>query len=174
MEKPIPVGLCQCGCGQATNPARQTARRKGLVKGKPQRFVCGHSGGHRWIPAIYRLFAKMELDGECWNWTGATENKGYGQIFFHGKLELVHRVSWTLHIGPIPEGWLVLHSCDAPPCFRPTHLFLGDYQDNSDDCVSKGRHQHGETHSFAKLNRRSVVEIRSLLEAGVRQREIAE
>jgi hypothetical protein len=35
-------GLCECGCGQKTQPARQTDSRLGNVKGEPQRFVRGH------------------------------------------------------------------------------------------------------------------------------------
>lgn len=40
-------GLCECGCGQKTSLATQTNRRRGYVKGKPMRFVVGHSGGQR-------------------------------------------------------------------------------------------------------------------------------
>ncbi len=36
------LGLCQCGCGQRTNPAPCNNRSKGWVKGEPLRFVAGH------------------------------------------------------------------------------------------------------------------------------------
>lgn len=39
----IPAGLCQCGCGEATQPARQTDRSRGIVKGEPRRFLPGHN-----------------------------------------------------------------------------------------------------------------------------------
>lgn len=38
-----PLGLCQCGCGERTNPATQTDHRRGNIKGRPQKFVSGHS-----------------------------------------------------------------------------------------------------------------------------------
>ena len=37
-----PPQLCGCGCGQYTKPAQSTNRKKGTVKGKPQRFLAGH------------------------------------------------------------------------------------------------------------------------------------
>lgn len=35
-------GLCQCGCGEKAPIAKQTDRRKGYKKGKPERFINGH------------------------------------------------------------------------------------------------------------------------------------
>jgi hypothetical protein len=36
-------GLCECGCGQKTNPAEKTDRCNEYVKGKPVRFLQGHT-----------------------------------------------------------------------------------------------------------------------------------
>jgi hypothetical protein len=41
--EPIPAGLCQCGCGGATNLASDTSRTRGWVKGQPLRFIDGHN-----------------------------------------------------------------------------------------------------------------------------------
>jgi hypothetical protein len=38
----IPYGYCHCGCGQKTEMARQTHRKKGWIKGEPYRFVPRH------------------------------------------------------------------------------------------------------------------------------------
>ena len=38
----IPVGLCQCGCGQKTAISNKTSKRRGCVKGEPVRFLTGH------------------------------------------------------------------------------------------------------------------------------------
>jgi len=38
----IPLGLCQCGCGQKTNISTKTIPRLGHIKGHPVRFLPGH------------------------------------------------------------------------------------------------------------------------------------
>jgi uncharacterized protein len=39
---PVPAGECHCGCGQRTNLARQSDKRRGDVAGSPYRFVGRH------------------------------------------------------------------------------------------------------------------------------------
>jgi hypothetical protein len=36
-------GLCECGCGEVTRIAAQTAKSKGWTKGEPLRFCLGHN-----------------------------------------------------------------------------------------------------------------------------------
>lgn len=36
-------GLCECGCGQPAPIAKLTNRRRGYVKGQPQKYICGHT-----------------------------------------------------------------------------------------------------------------------------------
>lgn len=43
----IPEGTCECGCGQIPPPATRTMKDRGWVKGKPVRFVPGHSPSHQ-------------------------------------------------------------------------------------------------------------------------------
>lgn len=75
----------------------------------------------------------------CWKWRGAKLKHGYGR--YSGGL-LAHRITYELLVGPIPEGLLVLHSCDNPECTNPKHLFLGTHSDNAKDMVLKGRNWH--------------------------------
>ena len=98
----------------------------------------------------------------CWEWTGYTNKGGYGRTNESGtrRLVYVHRASYSIFIGPITNGSLVLHKCDNPPCFNPEHLFLGSYADNRADMVNKNRDSHGETHPSAKLTDREVRDIR--------------
>lgn len=39
----IPVGFCQCGCGQKTKICNSTDRKRGRIKGVPFRYLQGHA-----------------------------------------------------------------------------------------------------------------------------------
>lgn len=116
-------------------------------------------------PIEERFWAKVNKTDTCWLWTGAVRRFGYGVINSGRKSEAAHRVSWTLHYGPIPDGMCVLHQCDVPACVNPDHLFLGTYADNNRDMKEKGRArgggQQGEKCNKAKLTAQQVIEIRN-------------
>lgn len=93
-------------------------------------------------PMDERFWAKVDKSGECWLWTGAKNNKGYGQIGLPGRgtgSMLAHRYSFLLHYGPIHVSLFICHKCDTPLCVRPDHLFAGTSRDNVRDMVTKGR-----------------------------------
>lgn len=110
---------------------------------------------------------------ECWEWTGGRHRSGYGYVCFDRRVLYAHRVSYTVHHGPIPAEHFVCHRCDNPPCVNPAHLFIGTPADNFADMKSKGRHARGATNGHARLSEESVRKIRLQVQAGVPQPTIA-
>ncbi len=104
--------------------------------------------------------------GNCWLWTGSTNQCGYG--FFgiggSGNKTVAHKVHWV-----------IIAKCDMPSCVRLEHLFVGTHADNIQDMMAKGRNAQprGEQHYKTKLNIDQVKEIRRLWSEGVPQTELA-
>jgi hypothetical protein len=70
------------------------------------------------------LMAKIRVEPSgCWIWTGNKIAGGYGTMRVGGKRrEYVHRVSYRLHKGPIPDGYHLDHLCRQRLCVNPEHL----------------------------------------------------
>ena len=97
-------------------------------------------------------------NGECLEWSGATNDKGYGLTKVNGKITYTHRLALVL------EGFnvlnkFVIHSCDNPLCANAKHLSLGDQWDNMADCVSKQRQS-------SKISEKQCLEIKQHLNEG--------
>lgn len=110
-----------------------------------------------------RFWSKVDKSSECWEWQAEKNQHGYGGFYFLGKKQKAHRVSWQLTYGDIPDGQLVLHTCDNPSCVNPLHLWLGTQDDNMKDCAAKGRTahtaHHGQDNPMAKLSNDMAAQI---------------
>lgn len=99
--------------------------------------------------ATNRFWSRVKkMDNGCWEWQGARlpakserypSSLPYGLTSLYKKQIRAHRFAWEITNGPIPEGSLVLHHCDNPPCVNPEHLYVGDYFDNMRDRRVRGR-----------------------------------
>lgn len=108
-------GYCGCGCGQKTRLARWNDRHKGWIRGEPLRYIAGH----RTTPP--RTDYRVDPDTGCWLWLGCKSPLGYGYVKRSGH-RAAHRLYYTEHVGPIPDGLVLDHLCRNPSCVNPDHL----------------------------------------------------
>lgn len=126
----------------------RTVRARGLcnMHYERQRLGCPP----KVTPPETRFWAKVDRLGpdDCWEWTGHRDPKGYGKFMVtkSSGTTTAHRYSYEMAHGPIPDGLMVRHSCDNPPCVNPAHLAVGTAQNNADDIADHGRRRTGEDH----------------------------
>ena len=83
---------------------------------------------------------KEETDS-CIEWPYGRAGSGpvlYGVLYVggghFGRQDYTHRTAWRMaNDVDVPEGLMVMHSCDNPPCVNPNHLWLGDNRENQLD-----------------------------------------
>lgn len=121
----------------------------------------------------FAAYVTIRDTNECIEWEGSRQTAGYGTFTNSGTFYLAHRVTYEIHVGPIPDGHLIRHSCDNPPCVNPRHLAPGLDLDNTQDKVERGRHPVGEKCSYAKLTAEAVLDIRKRVSDGVPRRDLA-
>ena len=92
------------------------------------------------VERIERSLPRM-TDGECWEPDKTPANTGYHRFTdSDNRSRAAHRLAWEMHNAePIPDGMVVMHTCDNPRCINPEHLVLGTLSDNTRDAVAKGR-----------------------------------
>jgi hypothetical protein len=154
-------------------------RRNGLCDTHDQRLKrTGTTDERRRPTAAERYWAKVDKRGpnECWLWTGALNEHGYG-VFnpdgrHSGPTVKAHRFVLGL-TDPRLSKLLIRHSCDNPPCVNPAHLSTGSHADNAADMVSRQRQARGSRAGMAKLTEKQVAEILLRASAGELQRIIA-
>jgi DNA-binding XRE family transcriptional regulator len=73
-------------------------------------------------------------------------HRGRPYIKRNGKSLLLYRWLWEQAHGSIPEGMVLMHSCDNPRCINLEHLSLGTQADNVGDMIHKERKVNPYTH----------------------------
>lgn len=116
--------------------------------GKPRRVTTCSARSCDQDKVCYGLCPKHALESVGWDldpetgchiWRGLRTERGYGVLGSDLK-HRVHRVAWEAVNGrPVPEGLVVRHRCDNPPCCNPDHLEVGTHADNARDAIVRGR-----------------------------------
>jgi hypothetical protein len=94
---------------------------------------------------LERLYRRSTItDDGCWTWNGAVTSRGYGSIGLNGGTVSTHRLSYQLHVGPVPTDLTIDHGCHNADktckggvtclhrrCWRPEHLHLATIRENN-------------------------------------------
>lgn len=96
------MNQCACGCGQNAQAS----------------FIKGHN---RRREVAERFWEKVEI-ADCWEWTGAAHEAGYGRFNDGAKIVPSHRWAWENLVGKIAPGLHIDHLCRNPKCVNPDHL----------------------------------------------------
>lgn len=79
---------------------------------------------------IDRILDKIDIENECWVWTGCKLKQGYGRTTYKGRNVMTHRILFRLLAGDIPKKMTLDHLCNNPPCINPDHLEIVTLREN--------------------------------------------
>jgi hypothetical protein len=112
----------------------------------------------------------MQVTTPCIEWKKHCFWHGYGAEWDPKtkKVKYAHRLAWQRVNGPIPNGMMVLHHCDNPPCINVEHLYLGTQKDNMRDRKVRGRDPNvkGLKNPNCRFTDEQICDMRERHEAG--------
>lgn len=111
-------------------------------------------------------YSMPEPNSGCWLWLASLNYAGYGTLHsVENKTARAHIHSYEEFVGPVPDGFCVLHRCDTRCCINPDHLFVGTQRENIKDRDRKGRGADvkGELNGWASLTNHNVSVIAEML-----------
>lgn len=89
------------------------------------------------------FWSRVDTTGDCWEWQGARDRKGYGWV--NCKVDgawrtfYTHRLAWLLLVGEIAPGLTLDHQCGNHACANPDHMHPETRSRNSALASPNGR-----------------------------------
>lgn len=143
-------------------------------------ILCSNSDPSiRSTPIEQRFWRYVEKTPGCWKWLGSSDSFGYGRISRGRGMspEKAYRLSYMLHVGNIPVGMVVRHSCDNPNCVNPVHLQIGTQKLNAQDMAKRGRQNPRSKENLRRVKRAFSLdefeEVKRLIDSGKTRQEVA-
>jgi hypothetical protein len=180
VPEPKKLGVCAvegCGGGLAGGGYCRKHYHRYRRHGDPLAGGIEHGDAQRFMAAL----SDTGTD-DCIPWPFGKTKDGYGRINWQGTPQGAHVVSLTLSKGEKPSpAHESCHSCGNGHlgCVNPKHLYWGTRKENVADMIAHdtakffGGVKSGETASAAKFSDATIEEVRSRLNAGERQVDIA-
>jgi hypothetical protein len=121
----------RCSKCKTTKSESQFAKRRTWCDHCLTRWEAKRSTPEARAKLYKRFHAKVAKTSDCWYWTGARTDKGYGTIGVEGRTCYAHRIAYERWIAPIPSGSHIDHLCRKPACVNPAHLEAVTQKENT-------------------------------------------
>jgi len=112
------------------------------------------------LPAF--ISSKVRPNGitGCWEWIGARDSRGYGNVRVAGRVRKAHSVVYERLRGAIPLGLECDHLCRVPWCVNPAHVELVSHAENVRRGAARwvpaarqrGKRRCPQGHAYTKAN----------------------
>lgn len=106
--------------------------KRGLTQFLESMYCSSECTGLSQRNSMENLKKQIQIDEAtgCHNWMGTRNHQGYGQVTWHNRCRVVHRLIWESLFGPVAGNLQIDHICRNRSCCNPEHLRVVTPQEN--------------------------------------------